>query len=140
VTASWDCEAKATTQEDVATLLHDQLPFHFADPLDTLIGVYERRSAGAVFAPDLLRHFATSDYGGIEVEDRLGDVASPVLVLSGRFDRSCPPEAAEATANAISGGRLHVFERSGHMTFVEQTEDYLQVVGDFLAATGSVSR
>jgi hypothetical protein len=33
-----------------------------------------------------------------------------------------------------------VFERSGHMTFVEQNEDYLRVVGDFLAGTEPVSR
>lgn len=140
VTASWDREAEATTQEDVASLLHDQLPFQFGDPLDRLIEVYERRSAGAVFAPDVLRHFATSDYGGIEVEDRLGDIASPVLVLAGRFDRTCVVEAAEAMGQGIPRNRLHVFERSGHMTFVEQNEDYLRVVGDFLAATERVSR
>jgi proline iminopeptidase len=140
VTASWDREAEATTQEDVASLLHDQLPFQFGDPLDSLIEVYERRSAGAVFAPDVLRHFASSDYGGIEVEDRLGDIASPVLVLAGRFDRTCVVEAAEAMGQAIPRNQLHVFERSGHMTFVEQNEDYLRVVGDFLAATERVSR
>lgn len=140
VTASWDREAEAKTQEDVASLLHDQLPFQFADPLDTRIAEYERRSAGAEFAPDVLRHFATSDYGGIEVEDRLRDVASPVLVLAGRLDRTCAPDAAEAMAKAISRNQLHVFERSGHMTFVEQNEDYLRVVGDFLEGSESVSR
>jgi proline iminopeptidase len=140
VTASWDREAEATTQEDVASVLHDQLPFQFGDPLDSLIEVYERRSAGAVFAPDVLRHFASSDHGGIEVEDRLGDVASPVLVLAGRFDRTCVVEAAEAMGQAIPRNQLHVFERSGHMTFVEQNEDYVRVVGDFLAATERVSR
>jgi proline iminopeptidase len=140
VTASWDREAEARTQEDVASLMHDQLPFHFRDPLDDQIEAYERRSKGAVFAPDVLRHFATSDYGGIEVEDRLGDVASPVLVLAGRFDRTCEPKAAEAMAQAIPRSRLHVFERSGHMTFVEQNDEYLQVVGQFLAGPASVSR
>ena len=140
VTASWESEAEAKTQEDVVSLLHDQLPFQFADALDTRIAVYERRSAGAEFAPDVLRHFATSDYGGIEVEDRLGDIASPVLVLAGRFDRTCVPEAAEAMAQTIPRSQLHVFERSGHMTFVEQNEDYLRVVGDFLAGTEPVSR
>jgi proline iminopeptidase len=133
VTASWDHEAEATTQEDVASLLHDQLPFQFGDPLDPRIEEYERRSEGAVYAPDVLQHFATSSYGGIELEDRLGDVRSPVLVLVGRLDRTCVPAGAEAMAVGIPGSRLYVFERSGHMTFVEQNEEYLRVVGDFLS-------
>ncbi|HEY7400256.1 MAG TPA: alpha/beta fold hydrolase [Actinomycetota bacterium] len=137
VTSSWDREAEAATQEDVASLLHDQLPFQFGDPLDPRIEEYERRSEGAVFAPDVLRHFAASSYGGIELEDRLGDVRSRVLVLAGRFDRVCLPVAAEAIAKGIPGSRLHVFEQSGHMTFVEQNEEYLRVVGDFLAEAAS---
>jgi proline iminopeptidase len=140
VTSSWDREADAKTQEDVASLLHDQLPYQFADPFDPRIEEFERRTAGGVFAPDLLRQFATSGYGAIEVDDRLGDIASPVLVLAGRFDRSCAPEAAEAMARAIPRNQLQVFERSGHMTFVEQNEDYLQVVGDFLAGAEPLSR
>jgi proline iminopeptidase len=140
VTASWDREAEARTHEDVASLLHDQLPFQFGDPLDTRIELYERRTAGGAFAPHILRHFATSSYGGIEVEDRLGDIASPVLLLAGRLDRSCDPKAAEAMAKAIPRNQLHVFERSGHMTFVEQNEDYLRAVGDFLAAAEPFSR
>ena len=57
-------------------LLHDQLPFHFADPRDPRIDEFERRAAGVVPAPDLLRHFAVAEYGGIEVEERLGDLAA----------------------------------------------------------------
>jgi pimeloyl-ACP methyl ester carboxylesterase len=34
VAASWAREAGVETSEQVAALLHDQMPFHFADPLD----------------------------------------------------------------------------------------------------------
>ena len=47
-------------------------------------------------APDVLRHFATADYGGIEVEDRLGEVTEPTLVLCGRHVRTCVVAAGEA--------------------------------------------
>lgn len=132
VTASWEREVNAETQEDVASLLHDQLPFHFADPLDARITEVETRTAGAIFAPKVLRHFAQEEYGGIEVEDRLKEVTQPMLVLAGRHDRTCAVEASEVIAAGVPNARLVVFENSGHMTFVEENEAYLEVVRDFL--------
>jgi proline iminopeptidase len=85
-----------------------------------------------VATPDVLRHFATADYGAIEVEDRLGEVTQPVLVLAGRHDRTCVPEAGEAIAAGIPGAELVVFEHSGHMTFAEENEAYLGAVRGFL--------
>ena len=132
VTESWAREAEAQTQEDCAALLHDQLPFHFGDPLDPRIAEFERRTAGCVFAPDVLRHFAVAEYGAIEVEDRLGEVSHPVLVLAGRHDRTCVVEGGEAIAAGIPGAQLAVFEASGHLTFAEENEAYLSAVRRFL--------
>jgi proline iminopeptidase len=133
VTASWDREATVQTAEQVTELLADQLPFHFADPLDPRIADYAAKTAGAVNSAEVLRHFAVQEYGGIEVEDRLGRVSQPTLVLAGRHDRACSVAAAEAMANGIPNARLVVFENSGHMTFVEENEAYLAAVRDFLA-------
>jgi proline iminopeptidase len=137
VIRSWEREAHARTPEDVASILLDQWPFQFADPTDARIGEYVRRSAGGVFDAGVLRHFASSGYGGIEVRDRLGEVASPVLVLAGRHDRTCGVDAAEAIAAGIPGAELVVFERSGHMAFVEEQSSWLETVRRFLAAQAS---
>lgn len=88
-----------------------------------------------MYPPDVLRHFAAQDYGGIEVEDRLPEVTEPVLVLAGRHDRTCSVEAAEVMASEIPNAELVVFEHSGHMTFVEETEAYLDAVDAFLRST-----
>jgi proline iminopeptidase len=132
VTQSWEREKHVTTVEEVESLLHDQLPFHFRNPTDERIPEYERRTAGAVHSADVLRRFANEEYGGIEVEDRLGLVTQPVLVLAGRHDRACSVAAAEAIAAGIPNAELTVFEESGHMTFVEENARYLEVVRDFL--------
>jgi proline iminopeptidase len=134
VAASWAREAEVRTAEELASVLHDQLPFHFADPCDARIADYERRSAGTVYAPDVVRHFAQSDHEDFWVEDRLGEVRRPVLVLAGRHDRFCTLEAARAIATGVPGARLVVFERSAHMAFVEETERYVDAVRSFLAA------
>ena len=132
VAASWAREAQVRTAEEFAAVMHDQWPFHFADPMDPRIAEYEARTADAILAPEVLRHAATTEHGGIDVEDRLGDVASPTLVLAGRHDRTCPVEASEAIAAGITGARSEIFEASGHMAFVEEQERFLAVVGEFL--------
>jgi proline iminopeptidase len=132
VTESWEREKSVRTQEEVAQLLHDQWPFQFADPHDPRIEDYERRTAKSIYSTDVLRRFASEEYGGIEVEDRLGEVTQPVLVLAGRHDRTCSVEAAQAITEGVRQGHLVVFESSGHMTFVEQNEAYVRTVRDFL--------
>jgi len=132
VADSWEREKSARTADEVASLLHDQQPFHFADPRDPRIAEYEARSEGAVYSPDVLRFFANQEYGAIEVEDRLSGVTQPTLILVGRHERVCSVPAAEAMAAGVLHGELVVFEHSGHMTFVEENERYLDVVRGFL--------
>jgi len=132
VAESWAREKSVETSDQVAALLHDQQPFHFADPRDPRIADYERRSGGAVYAPEVLRFFANLEYGAIDVEHRLGRVRQPTLVLVGRHERVCSVPAAETMAAGIPRAELVVFEHSAHMTFVEENERYLAVVRSFL--------
>lgn len=136
VADSWAREPDVTSAEAFARLMRDQYPFHFADPLDPRIEGYLDRTAHAVYAPEVLRHFATESYGAIEVEDRLGDVSSPVLVLAGRHDRTCVVEGAEAIAAGVADAQLLVFETSGHMMFVEESEVFIEAVSRFLGWPG----
>jgi len=137
VKASWERETSIRTREDFASVIHDQLPFHFADPLDPRIADYERRTAGTVYSPDVLRTLAANDYGSIDVEGRLGEITQPMLVTTGRFDRTCTPAASEAIAAGAPAAELVIFEHSGHMTFVEEPEEYLAAVGNFLRRHGA---
>ncbi len=132
VTDSWAREPHVRTREEVAALMSAQFPFHFANPLDPRIAEFEQRTAGAVYAPEMLRKAAAEDYGGIEVEDRLGDIRHPVLILAGRWDRTCSVEAAECIAAKTPNAELVVFENSGHIIFVEENERYISTVRAFL--------
>jgi proline iminopeptidase len=134
VASSWAREAHAQTQADVAALLVDQLPFHFADPRDPRIDDMVAAMVGARYGPEVLRAAAAGDYGHIAVEDGLGGVTHPVLVLAGRHDRTCPVCGAEAMAAGLPDAQLVVFEHSGHMTFVEENEAYLDAVRRFLTS------
>jgi len=132
VAASWEREKSVATAEEFARLMSDQLPFHFADPLDPRIAEYEHETRDAIYSPEVLRAFADAGYGGIEVEDRLGGVDRPVLVLAGRHDRTCSVLGAQAIAAGIPGSRLVIFEESAHMMYVEEPGLYRRTVRDFL--------
>ncbi len=132
VTRSWAREAEARTPDDVAALFADQLPFHFADPYDPRIDDLRAAMADAAYAPDVLRAGATDGYGHIELEDRLGDVTHPLLVIAGRHDRTCSVAGAEAIATGVPAADLVVLEDSGHMTYVEEPNAYREAVRHFL--------
>lgn len=133
VTSSWARETEVRTKEEARSLLDDQLPFHFRDPQGAALREYRRRTAGlARYAPDVIRHFAAQDYGGIDVENRLGEVTHPVLVLAGRHDRACAVGASEDMARRLPAAELVVFEDSGHMMYAEEQARYLATVRQFL--------
>lgn len=132
VTNSGESEKTAQTEQDVANLLHEQMPFHYADPYDPRIAEFEKIATPATYAPAVLRHFADQGYGPFDCEDELSKITHPLLILAGRHDRTCSVEAAEAIAKGVSGSELVIFERSGHLPFVEEQEHYLKVVRNFL--------
>jgi proline iminopeptidase len=133
VTASWARETEVRTEDETSALMEDQLPFHFREPRGEALAEYRRRTAGlARYAPDVIRHFASQQYGGINVEHRLGEVTHPVLVLAGRHDRTCAVAASQDMARRLPNAELVVFEDSAHMTFAEEPERYLQAVQQFL--------
>jgi proline iminopeptidase len=61
--------------------------------------------------------------------------AHRVLVLGAARDWTFPLDAgARRTHALVPGSRLHVFERSGHFPYVEQQEEYVEVVSAWLEA------
>jgi len=132
VTGSWAREADASTPEQCREILSDQLPFHFRDPLDQRIDAMRAGLDEMVFTPEVLRAAAREGYGDIDVEQRLGEIRHPVLVLAGRHDRTCTVAAAEAIAGGIPGAELCVFEASAHMMFIEEQAGYVAAIEDFL--------
>ena len=68
---------------------------------------------------------------GWDTRDQLREIDVPTLVIRGRYDMCTEPIAAELV-NGIKGARAVVFEHSSHTPVLEESERYLQVVGDFM--------
>ena len=74
-----------------------------------------------------------------DVTDRLSEVTAPTLVMVGSEDVLTPLDAGPGGAGAryvaenLPGARLAVFEGSGHGHYIEQQEESLAAILDFLA-------
>jgi L-proline amide hydrolase len=67
-----------------------------------------------------------------QVKDRLGEIAVPTLLTSGRYDEATPA-LQETLREGIPDCEWVLFEESSHTPFAEERERYMQVVGDWLA-------
>jgi L-proline amide hydrolase len=70
---------------------------------------------------------------GWDTRERLHAIDVPTLVIRGGFDM-CTDSIAAELVNGIKGAREVILEQSSHTPALEESERYLQVVGEFLRA------
>jgi len=67
----------------------------------------------------------------VEYTEKLATIHVPTLITVGDHDE-CDPSMSRAMQEKISGSKLLVLPKSGHMTFVDQTAMYVKTVDDFV--------
>jgi proline iminopeptidase len=65
----------------------------------------------------------------------LKDIIVPTLYTCGRYDEATP-KSTEYFSSLTPNGKFHVFEQSAHMPYIEEPEEYVKVIGDFLKSVG----
>ena len=65
--------------------------------------------------------------------NRLCELSMPVLYTCGLHDEATP-ETTIYYSSLTPGSQLHIFEKSAHMPYVEEQEEYMRVIGDFLSS------
>ena len=93
---------------------------------------------------DFMEAFDTYDYSHGANDAISGDLARldmwpavkklklPALVITGRFDANVAPSTAWKIHKAIAGSQWVIFEKSGHMPFCEESEEFGRVLEGFL--------
>ncbi len=69
---------------------------------------------------------------GYDTRHRLPEIEIPTMVVWGLKDRIVPVEAAIGYHRLISGSRLEIFERTGHLPQLERPERFNALLDDFL--------
>jgi len=66
-----------------------------------------------------------------DITDRLHEISTPTLLVSGRYDEATPHIVEQIHAR-IPGAQWRIFEESSHMPHVEEQEGFLESVEAFL--------
>jgi pimeloyl-ACP methyl ester carboxylesterase len=66
------------------------------------------------------------------LDDRLGKIKTPTLVMWGKQDRLIPMAMGERYAAGIAGAKFVSFDKCGHVPPIEKTEEFVAAVTAFL--------
>ena len=74
---------------------------------------------------------ATGTLKSLDLIPRLKEIATPVLLLCGRFDEATP-QALEVYKSKLPNSKIKVFEKSAHMPQWTQRIEYIASIRKFL--------
>jgi proline iminopeptidase len=126
IAESFENEKTVQTEAEFAALMETQMPLHFAGPVPPAFRAATR------YAPEVLRHVASTGYGDFDYIPALGRVTKPTLVMVGEHDRTTTPRAARVLQEGIRGSELVVLPGAAHICYVEAQDAYLDAVRAFL--------
>ena len=70
--------------------------------------------------------------------DRLCEIKVPTLVIAGRHDFLFPPEHQAILADRLPNAKLTLIERAGHNPQIEQPDEVIQAIREFMTATRTI--
>jgi proline iminopeptidase len=105
-------------------------PFSFHQPTESNL----RAVASVLLRAAAYNHSVFTCLPKFSALARLQHVSVPTLIMGGADDWSCPVEHSIARLHqGIGGSEMVVFEKSGHFPFVEQQDEFILSVRDWLA-------
>ncbi|WP_255249779.1 proline iminopeptidase-family hydrolase [Bacillus sp. FJAT-45066] len=77
----------------------------------------------------------TGNLKDFDCTSELKNIQVPTLYTCGCYDEATP-KSTEYFSSLTPNGKFHVFEKSAHMPYIEETNEFLQVVNKFLLEVG----
>ncbi len=69
-----------------------------------------------------------------DLRSHLAGIKIPALVLQGRHDWVTPMSGAQEMTQGIPNAKLHIFEHSGHMVFMEESAELVTVLKNWITS------
>lgn len=129
-------DGEVSSDEEFERVFHGMLPL-YAPSLEDFDAETAREATEArEFHHETHNTMFSESYPEMDYTDELPDVDVPTLVTVGRNDWITPPAASRELADLLPDARLEVFESSGHSPNLDQQEEYLARVREFLDEIG----
>jgi pimeloyl-ACP methyl ester carboxylesterase len=89
------------------------------------------------FIKELLEDIKASQ---VQLSNRVKLISSPTLLISGDSDKICPPEFNHWIHTQIKNSKLHILNKSKHLTFIERQRLVIKLIDDFLINSRQYTR
>jgi proline iminopeptidase len=121
-------EKDSDAAREAATSLYESMLFYSSEHRDEFLAkmANDKEYYG-------VNHLVNQDVARFDLNPELAKFHFPVLVGCGRFDMNVAPLVAWNIHKAIPGSEFVVFDKSGHMPFFEQPDEFVRVVNKFLS-------
>jgi proline iminopeptidase len=81
----------------------------------------------------------TGNLQDFDCTEQLKEINVPTLYTCGRYDEATP-KSTEYFSTLTPNGKFHIFEQSAHMPYIEEQEEYVKVIGNFLNCVDFIHR
>jgi proline iminopeptidase len=120
------------TDEELKRFEREIMPFYWhqgykPEYLDSLYNIVPMNADIASYMMGTL----SKEY---DMRPYLTDITTPALILHGRYDWVTPMAGANEMAQKLPHAQLHVFEQSGHMVFIEEQEELVVVLKQWITS------
>ncbi|HEX5498904.1 MAG TPA: alpha/beta hydrolase [Thermomicrobiales bacterium] len=122
-------EGRIESEDEFRGWWEIMMPLYFYKWDDTIGG---EMIARGVDSPQVASYMFREIIPHYDVRPRLGEISAPTLIAAGRHDWVTPVGESEAMARGIPNSEYVVFEKSGHMPFIEEQERFNDLVKRFV--------
>lgn len=130
---SMEVNARVRTDRDFRKMLHTELPFYFYDPTMGPRRFWKTYSGvPSAWVWNAWQTNFDADQARARAGPQPDTIRVPTLIIEGAADRICPPGMAARLHQEIRGSHLEIFERSGHLPWLEQPDVFFDTVERFL--------
>ncbi|GGI12991.1 alpha/beta fold hydrolase [Gottfriedia solisilvae] len=91
---------------------------------------FSKPSSGKV-VQKRLDYYSFYDLPKYDILTELTKVKVPIFVYCGRYDAQCPLYFSEEINENLIESKLYIYERSNHLPFIEEKEQFIEMVSDF---------
>lgn len=129
-------DGNAESNEEFRRVYHGILPLYVPD-LDGFDPEAAREQIESIdYHYETHNQMFSVEMPKMDYREALTSVEVPALVTVGRHDWITPVAASEEIASLLPNARLEIFEESGHSPNLDQQEEYLERVRQFLDEIG----
>jgi proline iminopeptidase len=79
-----------------------------------------------------LDHYSYNELPKYDIREAISKIATPTIVFCGKHDSQCPFVYSEEIHHLVPNSKFYVFEKSNHTPYLEEKEQFNEMVKDFV--------